>query len=226
VKVLESPLFAKVLAEQKTAAPPLFEVLRKHPRNVLLALGARIAENGFYYFFTVFAITYGTQQLELPRSVLIEGVSLAAVASLVSTPLFGALSDRIGRRPVYLGGAVFLGVFAFPFFQLMDTRETGWVFFALAVGMIGHAAMYGPQAAFLSELFGTRVRYTGASLGYQLAAPLSGGLVPLVSLALLARFGGDTRPVSVYLVAMALVTVVAVLLAAETNQLDLEGQER
>jgi metabolite-proton symporter len=223
LEVLESPLFAKALAEQKPDTLPLLEVLRKHPRNVLLAMGARIAENGYYYFFTVFALSYGTQHLGLPRSVLLDGVLIAACAHLVATPLFGALSDRVGRKPVYLGGALFLGCFAFPFFWLVGTGNPAWVYVAIVVGMLGHAAMYGPQAAFLSELFGTRVRYTGASLGYQLAAPLSGGVAPLVATALLKWSAGDPFPVGVYLAAMALVTVVAVLLAAETKSRDLES---
>jgi metabolite-proton symporter len=223
VRVLESPLFAKAMAGEKPAGPPLLEVLRDHPRNVVLAMGARVAENAFYYFFTVFALSYGTQHLGLSRNVLIDGVTLAAVAHLVATPLFGALSDLVGRRPVYLGGALFLACFAFPFFRLVGTRETEWVYLALAVGMVGHAAMYGPQAAFLSELFGTRVRYTGASLGYQLAAPLSGGVAPLIATALLAWSDGDPWPVGVYLVAMALITVTAVLFAAETRHRDLGG---
>jgi MFS transporter, MHS family, shikimate and dehydroshikimate transport protein len=221
VKVLESPLFAQAIAEEKPTGLPLTEVLRRHPRNVLLAMGARVAENGFYYFFTVFALSYGTQRLGLPRELLINGVLIAAVAHLVAVPLFGALSDRVGRRPVYLGGAAFLAAFAFPFFWMMETREPEWVWVALTLGMVGHAAMYGPQAAFLSELFGTRVRYTGASLGYQLAAPLSGGLAPLISAALLKWSDGDPWPVGVYLMGMALVTVVAVLLAAETRHRDL-----
>ena len=221
LKVLESPIFAKAIAGAKPEGLPLVEVLRKHPRNVLLAMGARVAENGFYYFFTVFALSYGTQHLGLPRALLIDGVLLAAVAHLVATPLFGALSDRVGRKPVYLGGAAFLACFAFPFFFMVGTRQTEWVYLAIVIGMIGHAAMYGPQAAFLSELFGTRVRYTGASLGYQLAAPLSGGLAPLVATALLTWSEGDPWPVGVYLVGMALVTVVAVLLAVETRHRDL-----
>ncbi|MBN9518871.1 MHS family MFS transporter [bacterium] len=222
LKVLESPLFEKALADAPAPGLPLAEVLRTHPRNVLLAMGARVAENGFYYFFTVFALSYGTQYVGLPRPLLLNGVLVAAIAHLVATPLFGALSDRVGRKPVYLGGALFLAAFAFPFFQMVGTGEREWVWLALAVGMVGHAAMYGPQAAFLSELFGTRVRYTGASLGYQLAAPLSGGVAPLVAAALLVWSGGDPWPVGVYLVAMAMVTVVAVLLAAETHRRDLD----
>lgn len=147
LKVLESPVFEKAFADAPAPGLPLLEVLRTYPRNVLLAMGARIAENAFYYFFTVFALSYGTQYLGLPRALLLDGVLLAAVAHLIATPLFGALSDRVGRRPVYLGGAVFLAGFAFPFFLLVGTREPARVYLALAVGMIGHAAMYGPQAA-------------------------------------------------------------------------------
>jgi metabolite-proton symporter len=218
LKVLESPLFERA---EKPAGLPIVEVLRRHPRNVVLAMGARVAENAFYYFFTVFVLSYGTLQLEMPRELLLNGVLVAAAAHLVATPLFGALSDLVGRRPVYLGGAAFLAAFAFPFFRMVGTRDPGWVCGAMAVGMVGHAAMYGPQAAFLSELFGTRVRYTGASLGYQLAAPLSGGLAPLVATALLTWSDGDPWPVGVYLVLMALVTIVAVTLAAETRRRDL-----
>jgi MFS family permease len=222
LKVLESPLFARVL-EKEPARMPVLEVLRRHPRNVALAMGARMAENGFYYFFTVFALSYGEQSLGIPRSVLLQGVLIAAGVHLVVTPLFGALSDRVGRRPVYLGGAAFLGVFALPFFWLIQTRETEWVWLGIVLGMVGHAAMYGPQAAFLSELFDTRVRYSGASLGSQLAAPLAGGLVPLVAAALLKWTDGEVWPVAIYLASLAVVTVAAVLLASETRHRGLEG---
>ncbi len=221
LKVLESPIFAAAIAEKPAEGLPLFEVLRKHPRNVLLAMGARIAENGYYYFFTVFCLSYGTVYLHLPQEFLLNGVLLSAVVHLMATPLFGALSDVLGRKPVYLGGALFLAAFAFPFFWMVGQQTTGWVWSAMVIGMIGHAAMYGPQAAFLSELFGTRVRYTGASLGYQLAAPLSGGIVPLVATGLLVWSQGEAWPVAIYLVTMAFVTIVAVVLAAETHHSDL-----
>jgi metabolite-proton symporter len=222
VRLIESPLFAKVL-EEKPAEVPLFDVLRRHPRNVLLAMGARDAENAYNYFVTVFVLSYGTGRLGYSRESLLNGVVFGAVVHLVATPLFGALSDRVGRRPVYLGGAVFLALFSFPFFWLLETGSVAAAWLAITLGLVGHAAMYGPQAAFLSELFGTRVRYTGASLGYQLAAPFSGGLAPLVATALLVWSDGRPWPVVVYLVGMAAVTIVAVVLAAETRRSDLAG---
>jgi MFS family permease len=221
-RVIESPLFSRA-ARQPAAAPPLLEVLRNHPRNVLLAMGARMAENGFYYFFTVFALSYAKQKLSIPQETLLGGVLIAAAVHLAVTPLFGALSDVVGRRPVYLGGAVFLAAFAFPFFWLVDSGTVAGVWAGMVIGMAGHAAMYGPQAAFLSELFGTRVRYTGASLGYQLAAPLSGGLAPLIATALLGWSGGEPWPVGVYLVGLAAITIVSVLIAAETHRRELPG---
>lgn len=225
VQILESPLFTEALKKEPTKGLPVLEVLRQHPRNVLLAMGARVAENGYYYFFTVFGLSYGTQHLELPRSLLIDAVLIAAVAHLVATPCFGALSDRVGRRPVYLGGTIFLAFYAFPFFALMETRNPVWVIAGITLGMIGHAAMYGPQAAFFSELFGTRVRYTGASLGYQVAAPLSGGLAPLIATALLAQSGGDPWPVGIYLIGMAIVTLTAVFYTAETRNRSLSDHD-
>jgi metabolite-proton symporter len=221
LKVLESPIFAKAAAAEPAAGPPLLEVLRRHPRNVLLAMGARVAENGFFYFFTVFALSYATQHVGVARGTFLDGILVGAVAQLAAIPFFGALSDRLGRRRVYLGGAVFLGAFAFPFIWLVELGTAAGVWVGVTVGLVGHAAMYGPQAAFLSELFGTRVRYTGASIGYQLAAPLSGGIVPLVATQLLIWSDGRPWPVGVYLIGMALVTVVCVLLAAETRRRDL-----
>ena len=224
--VLESPLFEQAKSEgavSKMAAKlPLLEVLRTHRRNVLLAMGARLSENAFFSIFTVWALTYATQKLCMARSTVLNGVLLGSAAQLVAIPFFGSLSDRLGRRPVYLGGAIFLLALAFPFFWLMDMKSTPLVWTAIVIGMIGHAAMYGPQSAFFSELFGTRTRYTGVSLGYQLAAPFAGGLAPLIASALLGWSGGNAWPIALYLIAMSAVTICSVLLAAETNRQDLK----
>ncbi len=200
---------------------PVLEVLRTHPRNVLLAMGARFAENAFFYIFTVFVLSYGATQLGLASSTMLNGVLLGSAVQFLVIPLFGALSDRLGRRPVYLGGAVFLALFAFPFFWMIDGGNATVIALAITIGLIGHAAMYGPQAAFFSELFGTRVRYTGASLGYQLASPLAGGLAPLIATALLEWSGGKTWPIVVYLLFMSAITIISVWLAAETHRAEL-----
>jgi metabolite-proton symporter len=219
--ILESPIFEKARQEAPPPKIPILAVLRDHPRNVVLAMGARFAENAFFYIFTVLVLSYGSQQLGLAKPDLLNAVLLGSAAQLVFIPWFGALSDRLGRRPVYLGGALFLLLFAFPFFQLLETRQPGLVLLAVVVGLIGHAAMYGPQAAFFSELFSTRVRYSGASLGYQLASPLAGGLAPLIATALLEWSGGKPWPVAVYLCAMTVITLACVWLAEETHRKDL-----
>ena len=219
--VLESPLFEQAKSAQPAPKLPLVEVLRTHWRNVLLTMGARFAENAFFSIFTVWVLTYATQQLHMEQSTVLNGVLLGSAAQLVAIPLFGALSDRVGRRPVYLGGVIFLLALAFPFFWLVDVKSTPLVWLAIVIGIVGHAAMYGPQSAFFSELFGTRTRYTGVSLGYQLAAPFSGGLAPLIASALLEWSGGKPWPIALYLIAMSVVTIISVLLAAETNRQDL-----
>ena len=221
LRIVESPVFMAEQAKPKDATPPLLDVLRTHPRNVVLAMGARFAENAFFYIFTVLILSYGTQQLGMKQDVLLNAVLLGSAVQLVAIPAFGALSDRVGRRPVYLGGTLFLLIFALPFFWLLGTKSAALAALAVVIGLIGHAAMYGPQAAFFSELFGTRVRYTGASLGYQLASPLAGGLAPLIATALLRFSNGDPTPVVIYLDCMALITLVCVWLARETHRAEL-----
>lgn len=222
LQIVESPVFAKLQGERKVAKVPILEVLRAHPRNVLLAMGARFAENVSFYIFTVFILTYATAQLGMAKGVALTGVLIASAVEFFTIPAFGALSDRLGRRPVYLAGAALLGLFAFPFFWLVDTK-TGWgVAVALTFGLaVAHAAMYGPQAAFFSELFGTNVRYSGASLGYQLASPFAGGLAPLIAAALLKAAGNEPWPVALYMIGASAVTLLSVYLAAETSKADL-----
>jgi metabolite-proton symporter len=225
LRVLESPLFTQLQDQSKPVRVPFVEVIRRYPRNVLLAIGARFAENGCFYIFTVFVLTYASVQLGLPKTTILNGVLVASAVQFVVIPLFGVLSDHVGRRPVYLGGALALAVFAFPFFAMVDTRSTLAIWLAIIVGLIVHAAMYAPQAAFFSELFGTEVRYSGASIGYQLASPLAGGLAPLIATALLQWSGGQPWPVAVYLIVLAAVTLVSVWLAAETHRVELAGPE-
>ena len=229
--ILESPVFLAMKAAQAaqptdapTAVPtPLLTALTQYPRSILLACGARFGENASFYIFTVFILTYATKQLGFEKSTILNGVLLGSVAQFIALPLFGALSDHCGRRPIYLGGAIFLVLFAFPFFWLVETRSPAALWLAIAIGLVGHSAMYGPQAAFFSELFGTNARYSGASLGYQLASPLAGGLAPLIATALLQWSDGQPWPIAVYLIFMAAITIVSVWFAAETHRLDLSA---
>ena len=215
--VTEPPLFAEIKRAGAEARTPVLDALREHPKSVLLAMGARIAENGAFYIYTVFSLTYATQpRIGFSRSWVLAAISIAAIIELVSMPTFGALSDRVGRRPVYLFGAIFTGIFAFPFFWLIETSRTQFMVLAIVIALVlGHSAMYGPQASFFSELFGTRVRYSGASLGYQLASVVAGGLSPLIATALLKRYGASW-PVALLIIAFAAITAVSVFLATET----------
>jgi metabolite-proton symporter len=217
MRLAESPAFARVKESGTESRMPIVELLRTHKKNVLLAMGARFAENGFYYIYTVFVLSYATEHLKIERSSILTGVLIATTFALVAIPAYGALSDRLGRRPVYMAGAAFSALFAFPFFWLLDTRVEWLIWLAIILGVaVGHAAMYGPQASFFSEMFGTRVRYSGASVGYQLASVFAGGLSPLIATALLALAGGRTWAVSVYMLGLAVVTLVSVSLATET----------
>jgi MFS transporter, MHS family, shikimate and dehydroshikimate transport protein len=213
--ILETPAFTRVKESRSEARRPLVELLRTQRREVLLAMGARLAENGAFYIYTVFVLVYGTEKVRLDRQTILNGVLIAAACGLVAIPLCGALSDHLGRRPVYLFGACVTALFAYPLFWLLDTGSTPLVWLALVVALVfGHSPMYGPQAAFLSELFGTRVRYSGASLGSQLSSVIAGGLSPFIATALLP-FGRGA--LASYIITMALVTIAAVLVASETR---------
>ena len=223
--VAESPAFRaahqKKEQQPETREPPALEVLRTYPKQILLAMGARFAENGFFYIVTTFVLAYGTS-IGLERAAMLKAVLVATCVHLVAIPCFGALSDILGRRPVYIGGALACALLAFPFFWLIDTKQTGAIWLAISLGIIAHAAMYGPQASFFSELFGTRVRYSGASLGYQLASVFAGGLSPLIATALLQTTDNKPWAVSLYMVGLALITLVSVYLSAETFRGGLE----
>jgi MHS family shikimate/dehydroshikimate transporter-like MFS transporter len=222
MRVMETPSFSRARDASPVAKIPILEVLRSHPRNVLLAMGARFAENVSFYLFTAWILTYVTVQLRLPKDAALQGLLFASAVEFVTIPAFGALSDRLGRRPVYMAGAALTGLFAFPFFWLVDLRSVPvlWATLAFALG-VAHAAMYGPQAAFFSELFGTKVRYSGASLGYQLSSALAGGLAPIIAGGLLRMSHDQPWSVALYLLASTVITFVSVYLAGETARSEL-----
>ena len=219
LRILETPAFLRVKETGAESRLPIVDLLRTHRREVLLAIGARMVENGAFYIYSVFLLVYGTQKVGLDRQTLLTGILLGAACLLPAVPVCGWLSDRLGRRPVYLFGACFTAVWAYPLFRLVDTGSTPLVWLAVVVALVfGHAPMYGPQAAFFAELFGSRVRYSGASLGSQLASVLAGGLSPFIATALLPYGRGA---LAAYIIGMAIVTIIAVSMAGETRHLDI-----
>jgi metabolite-proton symporter len=220
--IAESPLFREVEQTGTKAAAPIMEVLRRYPKQVLLAVGARVGVDVAFYTFVLFITAYVFTYLELPRNYALNAVLIAAAIQVFAIPFFGGLSDRFGRRPLYLAGAVGAGVWVFAFFALLDTGRFALIVLAAVVALIFHAAMYGPQAAFIAEMFPTKVRYTGASMGYQLAGIVGGAVAPIISVALLGRFDTSVA-VSVYVVAMIVITLTCVLLAPETSRIDLHA---
>ncbi|MGA2732519.1 MAG: MFS transporter [Syntrophobacteraceae bacterium] len=217
MRIAESPAFEKIKLAKREARMPIIEAIIKHPKNMLLAMGVRFAENGLFYVYATFVFAYATGVLKLPRPMILTAVTIAAAIEVFTIPVFGFISDKVGRRPVYMFGAVFSGVWAFPFFWIIGYKDPWLVALGVTVGLaVGHAAMYGPQASFLSEMFSARVRYSGASLGYQLASIFAGALTPMVSASLLAWYGGVFWPVAIYMMILALITVVSLYFASET----------
>ena len=218
--ITESPLFEEVESAGEKARMPLIEVIKRHPRGLLVAMGARLGTDVAFYTFTLYILTFLTANLGLPRSVGLNAVLIGSAVQIALIPLFGGLSDRYGRRPVYALGAVSAAVWAFVFFPLLSTRSPVVIVLATVVALITHAAMCGPQAAFIAELFSTELRYSGASMGYQIAGVLGGGIAPLVSIAL-AGATGTAFAVSFYVLAMVVLTLIALWAAPETAWEDL-----
>ncbi|GHH09468.1 MFS transporter [Streptomyces lanatus] len=235
LSVDESPVFKQALAHAEarkaaraTAAGaggdveklPLVSVLRHHWRDVLVAMGARMAENISYYVITAFILVYATTSAGLSKQTALNAVLIASAVHFAAIPAWGALSDRIGRRPVYLLGAAGVGLWMFPFFWLIDTGGFGNLLLAVTVGLVLHGAMYAPQAAFFSEMFATRMRYSGASIGAQFASVAAGAPAPLIATALLDAYD-DSTPIALYVIAAAVLTLIAVGVAKETRHRDL-----
>ncbi|GGZ35947.1 MFS transporter [Streptomyces poonensis] len=232
LSVDESPVFRQALeqaearkavarkAEDAAERLPLVAVLRHHWRDVLIAMGARMAENISYYVLTAFILVYATTSAGVSKQTALNAVLVASAVHFATIPLWGALSDRVGRRPVYLLGAAGVGLWMFPFFALVDTGDFGYLLLAVTVGLVLHGAMYAPQAAFFSEMFATRMRYSGASIGAQFSSVAAGAPAPLIATALLSDYGSST-PIALYVIAAAVLTLVAVGVAKETRHRDL-----
>ncbi|MGW7079503.1 MFS transporter [Streptomyces sp. NPDC054866] len=225
VSVSESPLFleAQARAEAEAASEgaakqdaPVVEVFRHNWRGVLTAIGTRLGENVSYYILTAFVLVYVTVHLELPKSTALNAVLIGSAVHFVTIPLWGALSDRIGRRPVTLIGSIGMAVWAFAFFALVDSESFAVITLAVTVGLLLHGAMYGPQAAFISEMFDTKVRYSGASMGSQLASIIGGALAPIIAVELLKDFD-SAMPVALYVCVTVVITTLTVLVAKETR---------
>jgi Na+/melibiose symporter-like transporter len=221
LRVMESPSFEKVREDRSESRAPLLDVFRDHPREVLIGMGMRFAQNVIFYIYTVFVLSYGEKTLGYPRSVVLRGVMIASFLGLFAIPFWSHLSDRIGRRPIYLTGSIFSLLIVFPFFWLFE-RGPAFVPIAMILAMnIGHDMMYGPMAATLSELFGTRVRYSGASLVYQLTSVVSGGVAPFIATVLIAKYGSSA--VAWYVVGCCAITVVATFFLTETHRKHLDA---
>ncbi len=223
-RVTETPVFQQAVTNRKVLRSPIREVIRRYPREVLVVIGARLAENGLGYLFPVFALNYLTRNLEVPKATALTSIMTAHALSLLTIPLFSALSDRIGRRPVYIGAALFAAAWAWPFFMLLETREPLWITFAMLMAIsVGVAGMFGPQAAYFAELFGARLRYSGFALASELGSLLAGGIAPALSAWLVTSMGGQPWGVAVYMIVMCLITAFAVYSGPETHKLDLHA---
>lgn len=227
MRLEESPVYREAQAEialrKETANHlPFVEVIRTYPKEVLLAMGMRMAENISYYIFTVVVIAYAKDFAKVGTGLILQMLLIGAAFQFLLIPALGALSDRVGRRPLYLVGAIGVGVWSFFFLDLAGSQSGPKILLAVVVGLFFHSLMYAPQAAFFSELFGTSVRYTGASVGYQLASILAGALAPIIAVKLLATGNGsNTTAVGYYVSVASVITVVAVLFAKETRRTSL-----
>jgi MFS family permease len=208
LRILETPVFRKLVAERKIERAPILEVCRKAPGAIIAGALARTSEQGPFYIFTAFIFAYGTTVLHASRDLLLAGVLAATLLSAITIPLSGHVSDLIGRKKMYIIGCVTMGVFGFIYFALLHTGVPALIFLAMVLSLIPHDMQYGPQAALIAESFTPRLRYSGASISYQLASITAGGPAPLIATALFASYKSGT-PIAIYILITAIISIVA-----------------
>jgi len=231
LRVLESPEFAAVRSAKKVVKQPLLEVIRTQPREIITSALVRMSEQAPFYLFITFVLTYGTEKLKFDRDELLNDTLLAATVGFICVPLFALLSDIFGRRLIYGIGIVCTALYAFPYFGLLNSQRSGLVTLAIVLSLVFHAMQYGPQAALISENFGTNVRYSGAGLGYQLASVIAGGPAPLIATRILDRTGSSTG-ISWYIIGCCVLAMIGLLLMPRRREtedervIDLREAER
>lgn len=219
--ILETPTFRQLVSENRVARQPVLEVIRENWREILLSAFLRMGEQAPFYLYTAFVLTYGTNHLHLPRSFMVRVVIVSAAVSLVGVPFWGYVSDLLGRKRLYIAGVVTTLLFAFPYIGLLDTGSAPLIMIAAVVALQFHDMQYGPQAAFIAESFPGRLRYSGASLGYQLASVIAGGPAPLIAAYLLHQFHTGYA-ISAYIAGCALVSLIAAILLPDRTGREVE----
>ncbi|HEU0216928.1 MAG TPA: MFS transporter [Stellaceae bacterium] len=221
--ILETPVFQSILDKQEVARAPVLEVFRRHPREIVLTALCRMAEQGPFYIFAAFIFTYGTTVLHSSRDMLLTALLVGTGLSAVTIPLSGYVSDRIGRKRMYLIGAVTMGIWGFVYFAMLNTMVPGWIFLAIVMSFIPHDMMYGPQAALIAECFSPRLRYSGSSLGFHLSSVIAGGPAPLIATALLASTGSGYS-VAIYILMCAIVSITSTIFLPDYTNRDISEE--
>jgi metabolite-proton symporter len=220
--ILETPVFVKLLAERKVERSPMRAVIKHHPKEILLSALSRMAEQAPFYIFTAFIFSYGIETLHVSRNFLLAAVLSASVLSFVSIPLFGHLSDHIGRKNMYVIGAAATGVFGFIYFAMLNMGSEPIIFLAIVLSLIPHDMLYGPQAALIAESFTGRLRYSGSSLGYQLASVIAGGPAPLIATWLFGTYH-SAFAIAIYIAICAVISLVATAMMSDHTGKDISG---